>query len=126
MLATAIVFALSGGWFLYDRVIKTDSGIAACEAMAGDKQIAGGAKVGADEQLTESQYRQVRKVFEDSRHDDIRDHGTKLIDIVWQMTQLGKDPGMAALAYVGPLTQQMTGLQSACADQGIIIKFPGK
>jgi hypothetical protein len=123
VLAVAVLFLVSAGWFAYNRVIKKDSGIAACEAMAGNKQIVDGAKVGADEKLTEAQYRQVRKVFEDSRYDDIKDHGTKLIDVVWQVSQLGDTPGMEVLAFVGPLTTEVSGLQSACADQGIIIKM---
>jgi len=118
----AVLFAGGGLWMFYDRVIRTDSGIAACEAMASNSQIVDGAKVSGDEQLTEAQYRKLRNVFEDSRYDDIRDHGTKLIDVVWQVSNLGKDPGLEALPYVGQLTEHMSGLQSACADQGIIIK----
>lgn len=123
VLVVAVLFLASAGWFAYNRVIKKDSGIAACEAMAGDRQIVDGAKVGAGQKLTEAQYRQVRKVFEDSRYDDIKDHGTKLIDVVWQVSQLGDKPGMEVLAFVGPLTTELSGLQSACADQGIIIKM---
>jgi hypothetical protein len=114
-----LVVAGAGGWFLYDRVIRTDSGVAACEALRdGDKAVDGD---DGDKTMTEAEYRELRGVFEDSRYEDIRDHGTKLIDLVWQLSKLGEEPGMEALAFMGPLTEHVTGLQSACADQGVIV-----
>jgi hypothetical protein len=118
-LAVTLVVAGTGGWFIYDRVIRTDPGVAACEAMRDDEKPVAGQD--GDKTMTESEYRELREVFEDSRHEDIRDHGTKLIDLVWQMSKMGEEPGLEALAYVGPLTEHMTGLQSACADQGVIV-----
>lgn len=120
--ATLLVLG-AGGWFGYDRFIKEDPGVAACKSLAaGDKTFDG--KQADDKQMTEAEYRKLRAVFEQSRHDDIRDHGTKLMDVAWQVSKLGPEPGMEALAYVGPLTEHMTGLQSACADQGVIVAFP--
>jgi hypothetical protein len=118
-LAVALVVAGTGGWFLYDRVIRTDSGVAACEALRdGEKAVDGD---DGDKTMTEAEYRELRGVFEDSRHEDIRDHGTKLIDLVWQLSKMGDEPGLEALAFMGPLTEHVTGLQSACADQGVIV-----
>lgn len=116
--------ACGAAYVAYDRnLILKDSGVKACEAMAGgDKMFAG--KAGDGKKLTEAEYRQVRAVFEDSRYDDIRDHGTKLMDLAWQISKMGDNPGLEALAYVGQVTEHMTGLQSACADQGIIVDLP--
>jgi hypothetical protein len=122
-LVVAVVVCGGAAWIAYDRgVILKDSGIEACEAMRdGDKTFAG--KTADDKTMTEAEYRKVRAVFEDSRHDDIRDHGTKLMDLAWQISKLGDNPGLEALPYVGPLTEHMTGLQSACADQGVIVSL---
>lgn len=122
-LAVALIAVGVAGYVAYDRgVILKDSGVKACEALRdGQTKFNGDAK--NDDPMTEAQYRELRSVFEDSRHDDIKDHGTKLMDIVWQVSQLGDNPGMEALAYIGPLTTHMTGLQSACADQGIIVNL---
>jgi hypothetical protein len=57
------------------------------------------------------------------RYEDLRTHGTKLMDVVWQVSQLGGDPGLGALVYLQQLTEQMSGLQSACADRGIILEL---
>ncbi|MEV6634299.1 hypothetical protein AB0M54_26485 [Actinoplanes sp. NPDC051470] len=117
VLVIAVVFAASGGWFAYRKIAVKDPGIVACEAMAaGDRSYAGQEP---DAKLTEPEYRKIRKVFADSRYDDIRDHGTKLIDVVWQAGQAGENN----LVYLQPLATQLTGLQSACADQGIFINL---
>lgn len=120
---SVLLFITVSGGIAYNRgLIFKDSGIKACEALRDGKSTFKG-----DPQkqtpMTEAQYRALRKVFEDSRYDDIRDHGTKLMDVVWQVSQLTKDDSssMSLLAYLGPLTTQATGLQSACADQGIIV-----
>lgn len=122
-LPVALLVAGAATYIAYDRgIILKDSGVKACEALRdGNKTFNGAAQ--NDKPLTEAQYRELRGVFADSRHDDIRDHGTKLMDVVWQVSQLGDEPGMEALAYIGPLTTHMTGLQSACADQGIIVNL---
>lgn len=125
LLAVAIVVLGVGVWSLYDRgIIFKDSGVQACEALRDGNKLFTGAQQ-TEEKLTEAQYRELRAVFEDSRHDDIRDHGTKLMDVVWQVSQIsqGGEPGMEVLAYLGPLTTHMTGLQSACADQGVVVNL---
>lgn len=128
LLAVAVLVLAGGLWTAYTKnLIFKDSGIKACEALRdGNSAIKNN---GSNDKLTESQYRQMRAIFEDSRYDDIRDHGTKLMDVIWQMSQaVGDNSGAsddgsalgAAMMYLQPLSEHMTGLQSACADQGII------
>jgi hypothetical protein len=115
LLGAGLAVLAGAAWTAYDRnLIAKDSGIKACEALR-DKP------GGYDRPMTETEYRALRKTFEDSRYGDIRDHGTKLVDVAWQASRLGGDQG--ALVYVGPLTEHATGLQSACADQGIIVNL---
>lgn len=119
----AVMLLMIGGSaaFAYDRgLILKDSGVAACEAMRDGNKVPG---AGEAKGFTEAEYREVRETFADSRYEDIREHGTKLMDVAWQVSQLGDggEVGMEAWVYMQPLTTHMSGLQSACADQGIII-----
>nr|BFE72269.1 hypothetical protein GCM10020092_055700 [Actinoplanes digitatis] len=97
--ALAVVLVAAGGWFAYDRVIKEDPGVAACNAM---REHADAVQGGAAAPMTGAEYATARAQFEESRYDDIREHGTSLIDLVSQIQKLGKDPGAGALAYLGP------------------------
>ncbi|ADL45372.1 hypothetical protein [Micromonospora aurantiaca (nom. illeg.)] len=74
-----------------------------------------------DDKLIEAEYRQARSVFENSRHDDIRAHGMALMDLAWQMSQIPNGQEMGALAFIGPMTTHISGLQTACANQGVIV-----
>ncbi|MCU7726115.1 hypothetical protein ODJ79_20510 [Actinoplanes sp. KI2] len=131
VLAAAFLVLAGGVWTAYSRaLIFKDSGIKACETLRdGTRSLTGVARSTA--KMTEPQYRQMRKVFEDSRYGDIRDHGTKLMDVIWAMSQAtetggGNDSAAvtgSALVYLPPLGEHLTGLQSACADQGIIINL---
>ncbi|WP_327643682.1 hypothetical protein [Micromonospora zamorensis] len=115
-----------GGWAVYDRFIKEDPGIAACKAMAADKNIDGSPKTsGEDDKLTEAEYREARKIFEDSRYEKIREHGTALMDIAWQVDQMPDGENGGALALLGPMGTHVSGLQTACADEGYIVKLDG-
>ncbi|WP_148272183.1 hypothetical protein [Micromonospora maris] len=111
------------GYAVWDRYVREDSGVAACKAMSEGRQPDGSEDAGEDAKLTEAQYREARKVFEDSRHEKIREHGTALMDIVWQVDQMNDDEALGALAFMGPLGTHMTGLQTACADQGVILNL---
>ncbi|RLP93195.1 hypothetical protein [Micromonospora sp. CV4] len=117
----AVLALLAGGYAVYDGFIKEDSGVAACKAMRDGKEIDGTARGSGDDKPTEAEYRKVREQFEDSRHEKIREHGTALIDIAWQVSNLPEEQEMGALAFMGPLTTHMSGLQTACADQGVIV-----
>ncbi|MET8150183.1 hypothetical protein ACIBSW_24180 [Actinoplanes sp. NPDC049668] len=112
----AVVLVAAGGWFAYDRLIKQDPGVAACNVM---REHADAVQGGAGAPMTGAEYAAARAQFEESRHDDIREHGTSLIDVVSQIQKLGKDPGAGAVVYLGPLTAHTTGLQTACANHGV-------
>ncbi|MEK8107642.1 hypothetical protein NKG94_25990 [Micromonospora sp. M12] len=87
------VLALAaGGLAVYDGFIKEDSGVAACRAMSEGRLLDGSAKDSGDDELTEAEYREARKIFEDSRKPEIREHGTALVDILWQL-QDAEDSG---------------------------------
>ncbi|MGC4808484.1 hypothetical protein [Micromonospora sp. DT233] len=124
--AAAIVGVLAVGtlgFVVWDGYLRKDSGVAACEAMRDGKSPDGRDKSPENKLVTEAQYRQLRKVFEDSRHDKIREHGTGLVDIGWQIEQLPEGQSSAALAFIGPMGTHLAGLQTACADQGVIVNI---
>ncbi|MFY1656026.1 hypothetical protein [Micromonospora sp. WMMD1274] len=112
---------------VYEGFIKEDSGVAACKALRDGKK-ADGSEKGSDDddKLTETEYRNARKLFEDSRHDKLREHGTALIDITWQVSNLPEGQEMGALAFVSAMGTHMAGLQTACADQGVIVNLNQK
>ncbi|WIM94179.1 hypothetical protein ACTOB_006181 [Actinoplanes oblitus] len=116
--ALSLMLLAGGGWLLYDRVLREDSGVTACRALADQEKNGGGT---ADDKLTKDEYLSMRQVFANSRYADLREHGTKLMDVLWQLTQWGPDNEMVALTYLQPLTEHISGLQSACADHGVII-----
>lgn len=110
------------GWWVYDTQIRTDTGLAACKAVRDGGKLQGTSS-NVDKTMTEDTYRQARKIFQDSRYGDIRQAGTKLIDVVWQVTQLGPNPGFGALLYLGQLTGAITDFEGACANHGVVIKL---
>ncbi|MBL7260624.1 hypothetical protein [Paractinoplanes lichenicola] len=119
MLGLALLVLGGGVWTAYDRgMLLADSGVDACEAMRGGSTTFRTDPAEA-KTMTEAEYHRAREVFADSRHDDIRDHGTKVMDIAWRISQTEDDK--AALLYVQPLTTQVLGLESACADQGVFL-----
>jgi uncharacterized protein HemX len=123
VLAVVLVLAGGVGYWVYDTRIRTDSGLDACKTIRDGGKI-GGTKASSDnETMTEDQYRKLRKVFQDSRYDDIKAAGTKLMDVVWQVSQLGPDPGLEALPYLGQLTSAVTDIQGACANHGVIVNL---
>lgn len=128
----ACVVALSALGFVVQRnnllpvgvpILGKDSGIAACEAMASkaSKPVVNESKAPG----TAEQFAQLRGVFADSRYPEIRENGTKFVDVVRQVTALGEDSGMAGLVFIGPLTESYSGLASACADHGYTIPALG-
>ncbi|MFC0505165.1 hypothetical protein [Micromonospora costi] len=122
--ATAAVLLLGvAGYAVWDGYIKEDSGVAACKAMRDGEKIVGDDTSAGDDKMTEAEYREVRELFEDSRHEDIREHGTGLIDILWQVSNLPEGQEMGALAFIGPMGTHVSGLQTACADQGVIVNL---
>ncbi|MEU4472809.1 hypothetical protein [Micromonospora sp. NPDC023888] len=118
-----LLMLLATGFTVYEGFIKEDSGVAACKAMAEGRDPDGTSKGTGEDELTEAEYRKTRKLFEDSRHEDIREHGTALVDLAWQISQLPDGQEMGAIAFLGPVETATTGLQTACADQGVILKL---
>lgn len=99
--------------------VTPDSGIVACEAIRDAELTSVNGDDPGSNEMTEDEYRELRDQFEDSVHEDIREHGTKLVDVVWQVEQIPDGQEVAALGFLGPLTEHATGLQAACARQGI-------
>ena len=118
--AVGILLLASGGVLAYNG-FKEDPGIAACQAIR-DQQ---GSSSSTDSDMTEAEYRETRDLFADSEHEDIREHGTKLVDVLWQVQQLPEGDEMGGIAFIGQLTEHATGLQSACADQGVVFNLLG-
>jgi hypothetical protein len=119
----AVLMLLAAGFTVYDGYIKEDPGVAACKAMAEGKDPNGTTKGSGDITFSEAEYRETRKLFEDSRYEDIRRHGTALVDIAWQISQLPKGQEMGAYAFLASAGAATAGLQTACADQGVIVKM---
>ncbi|AYF26840.1 hypothetical protein CSH63_05085 [Micromonospora tulbaghiae] len=112
---------------VYEGFIKEDSAVAACKSLRDCKKADGGEKGSDDEdKLTETEYRNARKLFEDSRHEKLREHGTALIDITWQVSNLPEGQETGALAFVSAMGTHMASLQTACADQGVIVNLNHK
>jgi hypothetical protein len=119
--AAALVLLAGLGWVLYDGFLRTDPGIAACESIRDGRVITAGTD--NDQTLSEEEYREARAQFEKSDHERIREHGTQLMDVVWNLSNLPAGQEMNALGCVGPLTTHAQGLQSAYADEGIIFNL---
>lgn len=123
----AVALLLFGAYAVWDRFVREDPGVAACKAIRdNDNSITGkqeGDQAGDKPKMTEQEYRQARDLFADSRNPKIREHGTALMDLAWQIDQLPKEEEFGALAFLGPLTTHAAGLQTACADEGIFIKM---
>ncbi|MBO4208692.1 hypothetical protein [Micromonospora echinofusca] len=119
----ALLMAVTVAYAVYDGYLREDSGVAACKAMRDGRGINGNDGGNRDSKLTEAEYREARELFEDSRHADIREHGTALLDLVWQINQLDDDNEMSALAFIGPMGAHIAGLQTACANQGVIVNL---
>jgi hypothetical protein len=107
---------------LWDRV-GPDTGVAACKAVA-EPDPNGGGLIRSDgaESMSEREYKEVRALFAGSRDEDIKEHGTTLIDLAWQIQNTPEEDQLgAAFAYIGPITQAYTGLSGACAEHGYVL-----
>lgn len=114
------VVALGAGVLIGYKVLSPDTGVQACEAMRenADKQ-----QSGEDASMTASEYREIRKVFMSSNHEELRDAGTRFIDVSWQLASKGKQAPSegAVLMYGAELISAYTDLVGACAAQGVEI-----
>jgi hypothetical protein len=120
----AIVAQRSNVLPVWVPLIGKDTGVAACEAMAGGDKIRtldkGDGKVRSDT-MSQREYREIRAIFTGSRYPEIRTNGSALIDYFWQLQALGPDAGLAALPLIGPINQAYTGLSGGCSEHGITI-----
>jgi hypothetical protein len=95
-----------------------DSGVGACQAISEGRQ-ATGEPATSGAAMTQEEYRRTREVFADSRVPGIRDNGTMLMDLAWQVQSMGDDGG--ALLLAGRMAQAYSELAGACAEQGYAI-----
>jgi hypothetical protein len=101
-------------------ILGKDSGVAACQQIANGATPTG---MDANAEFTAADYRKARQVFADSRYPAIRDNGTRLLDLAWQIGGAAKssDDLAGALMFMNELSQAYTGLAGGCADHGITI-----
>jgi hypothetical protein len=132
--AVAVVLVMAGvgvGVFALRGVGPfKDSGVAMCEQMRDSQAKGTQAKIpgstSSDGKWDIDTYHKVRKQFADSRYTDLRDAGTKLIDLAWQlfgMTSNSNSDGAlgAALMMGGQIMQDYSSLAGACANHGVDI-----
>lgn len=100
---------------------STDAGIAFCEAArdADDNPVGEGA--GDSEPWVFGDYQDARKALADSRYEEIRDPALDLVDVAWQIDQLGEDPGLEVLPLAGEFTSAYSRFSGGCAQHGIEI-----
>lgn len=82
---------------------RPDSGVEACEQMTS-----GNASMTA-----------IRPLFAESRHDDLRDHGGKMIDAAEAYGN--PDIGLDVKDRLTELNMERQALQTACADHGVTV-----
>ncbi|MEV0154097.1 hypothetical protein AB0H57_10200 [Micromonospora sp. NPDC050686] len=129
--AAGVVAALVlgvGGWAVYDGFVKEDSGVAACKAMAADAdQVSQKKPTAADDgKFSKDEYDELRGKFEDSRYDDIREHGTGAVNAAWQISQIDTSDRNnldQTMMYIKQLTEHLKGLKDACSAQGVDLKI---
>jgi hypothetical protein len=93
---------------------SSDSGVAACQAVAG--QDAGN----GDGTLSKAEYDKVRGEFNDSSYADLRAAGTKTMDDIWKLIGAGADDADPAVA--ASVLTDYTGLARACASHGVTLQ----
>jgi uncharacterized protein YcbK (DUF882 family) len=117
--ALAIGLVVLGGFGAYHRFLREDSGIAACKAVRDDRKTSMDSD--GNGEFTEEEYKAVREMFSDSRYEDIREHGKSLVDLIWQVNRIRDDE--AAGDLIGRIANHATGLQTACADRGVVVNL---
>jgi hypothetical protein len=104
-------------------LVGKDSGIAACEAIASKGSKTGPAKTAGTTKAEE--YRALRDVFANSRYAEIRDPGVRFVDLLRQVEGMGKNAGLGALAFLGPMTESYAALSGGCAEHGYTLPAMG-
>ncbi|WP_326556415.1 hypothetical protein [Micromonospora sp. NBC_01796] len=111
-LLTLFVLTL-GGLAIWDGV-REDSGVAGCRSLADRTS-------GQNRELAEDEHRELREQFADSDIRAIREHGTEMMDVLWEVSKLPPGEEMGALRYLPQLSVHAEGLRRACAEQGVVI-----
>jgi hypothetical protein len=120
ILAGVTCLAMLGGAGAFVRgQLSGDSGVAVCEEI---RDGALSAQLSLNGDLTDAQYQEIRTQFEDSRNAGIREHGRTLIETV-RGAQHTDPSGLPAL--MSTLMEHATGLQSACASEGVMFDLTG-
>lgn len=103
--------------------IGKDTGVAACEALR-DKTVVSHAQAGESKA---DGWARARKLFADSRYGDLRDAGTKLVDLMAQYDGLSSDGNaLGAGLFMGSQIIQAYGtLSGACSAHGVNIPALG-
>lgn len=96
---------------------STDPGIAFCEAARDAEDDSSG----DSEPWAFEDYRDARQKLADSRHEEIRGPALDLVDVAWQIDQLGDDPGAEVLPLAGEFTNAYSRFSGGCAQHGIEI-----
>ena len=110
-LGAAVLFLASGVWFAYSRAFAEDPGVAACREMRDHGSL----------KMTDEQYQRWRGAFGDSHDGALRLHGPRLLDLLRQFATLGGDED--PVPYLGPVTEHLAGLRSACAGHGAALEL---
>jgi hypothetical protein len=103
--------------------IGKDTGVAACEALR-DKTVVSGGQAGGSQA---DGWARARKLFADSRYGDLRDSGTKVIDLMAQYDGLssgGNETG-AVLFMGSQIIQAYSALSGSCSAHGVNIPALG-
>jgi len=102
-----------------------DSGLSMCESIRDSKNPTGTASAtdsSSSAKMTEAQYLELRAKFAKSRYADIRDSGTKFVDLIWQFSGATDDDALGALLLVGgQIVQAYSSLSGSCAAHGVVI-----
>lgn len=115
-----------GGYLIknYTPLFK-DSGVAACEAMA--KQLKESDKKDSsddNDKMTQKEYDKLRGAFADSRHNDIREPGVRLVDTIWNLQNTPEDKLVGVgLLSMGSMMSDLRGLQTGCKNHGVQVDF---
>lgn len=105
---------------------STDSGLKACSDMAERVQHPGSSDKSGSK-MTEQQYKDIRRPFEQSKYADIKVAGQNLVDTVYKADQIDMDSAdyNEAMGVLTQVRQNWTTLQVACQSHGVELPQAG-
>jgi hypothetical protein len=117
------------GYFVVWPQVRPDAGVALCRGLAEQgkgEDLSAGVDSDGDNTFSEAEYTKLRGQIRSSRDEELREHGTALIDLMWQAQAIDENADEAeqfgaALLLVGNLSRAYTGLTGACAEHGITL-----